>query len=50
MKRSQSNNGVLKLSADVTYTALMLGGFIDTDVKDSRLTAGPLLEVWNPYQ
>ena len=50
MKRSQSNNGVLKLSAGVTHTALLLGGFIDTDVKDSKLTAGPLLEVWNPYQ
>ena len=45
MKRSQSNNGVLKLFAGVTRTALLLGGFIDTDVKDSKLTAGPLLEV-----
>ena len=50
MKRSQSNNGVLKLSAGVTHTTMLLGGFIDTDVKSSKLTAGPLLEVWNPYQ
>ena len=35
MKRPQSNNGVLKLSAGVTHTALLFGGFIDTDVKDS---------------
>ena len=39
MKRSQSNNGVLKLSAGVTRTVLLLG-FIDKDVKDSKLTPG----------
>ena len=50
MKRSQSNNCVLKLSAGVTHSALLLGGFTDTDVTDSKLTTGPLLEVWNPYQ
>ena len=50
MKRSQSNNGVFKLSVGVIRTALLLGGFIDTDVKDSKLTADPLLEIWNPYQ
>ena len=36
--------GVLKLPAGVTHTVLRLGGFIDTDVKESNIwsTAGSL--------
>ena len=44
--RNRTNQG----TGIITEFSLLLWNFIDTDVKDNQLTAGPLLEVWNPYQ